>query len=160
SSWPIWLGKQVFVVFDRMGGVPVLATGMVLLAAVPAAFQYGLWDSNAQDRCRRLELLLLTNLDGRAYWQAAACAAWRRGKGYFGVALILWMAAVWAARMTSVQALQSCSAGIVLWGFYFTSGFWAFTRGIQANALGLSLSLGMPLVTWFLFSLGWSDAGA
>ncbi|WP_410971866.1 hypothetical protein, partial [Salmonella sp. SAL4445] len=39
--WPAWLGRQVFVMFDQFGGIPVLATGLVLLAAVPAAFQYG-----------------------------------------------------------------------------------------------------------------------
>ena len=64
DHWPVWLGKQVFVVFDRIGGVPVLTTALVLLSAVPAAFQYGLWDSNVHDRRRRLELLLLTRLDG------------------------------------------------------------------------------------------------
>ena len=64
-----------------MGGIPVLATALVVLAAVPAAFQYGLWDSNTPDRCRRLELLLLTGLTARDYWEAAAAAAWRRGAG-------------------------------------------------------------------------------
>ena len=83
--WPDWLGQQVFVVFDGFGGVPVLATALVVLAAVPAAFQYGLWDSNEQDRCRRLELLLLTDLDAIDYWNAGAAAAWQRGRGYFAV---------------------------------------------------------------------------
>ena len=72
NVWPSWLGRQVFVVFDNMGGIPALTTGLVVLAAVPAAYQYGLWDSNVPDRCRRLELLLLTDLDGPAYWQASA----------------------------------------------------------------------------------------
>ena len=63
DAWPDWLGSQVFVTFDQMGGVPAMAAALVVLAAVPAAFQYGLWDSSAQDRCRRLELLLLTDLD-------------------------------------------------------------------------------------------------
>ena len=43
EAWPSWLGRQVFVTFDQMGGVPTLATALVVLAAVPAAFQYGLW---------------------------------------------------------------------------------------------------------------------
>ena len=72
--WPDWLGRGVFVLCDEAGGVAALTTGLVLLAAVPAAFQYGLWDSNAQDRCRRLELLLLTDLEARDYWHAAAAA--------------------------------------------------------------------------------------
>jgi hypothetical protein len=73
--WPDWLGKAVFVLCDESGGIPAVAAGLVLLAAVPAAFQYGLWDSSAQDRCRRLELLLLTRLGAQDYWDAAAAAA-------------------------------------------------------------------------------------
>src|SRR5262249_60037960 len=83
EAWPAWLSRQVFGIVDQWGGVPAVATGLVLLAAVPAAFQYGLWDASAADRCRRLELLLLTDLDGRDYWLAAAAAAWRRRRGYF-----------------------------------------------------------------------------
>ncbi|MBI3407805.1 MAG: hypothetical protein HY040_05550 [Planctomycetes bacterium] len=160
SNWPIWMGKQVFVIFDRMGGVPALATAMVLLAAVPAAFQYGLWDSNAQDRCRRLELLLLTRLDGLAYWDAAARAAWRRGRGYFAIALVLWASACWAQKMTLSQVLLSLAAGVILWGLYFAVGFRAFASGMQANALGMSLTLGLPLATAFLASGGWTFAAA
>ena len=77
DQWPTWMGRQAFEIFDRMGGIPALATALVGLAAVPAAFQYGLWDSNRQDRCRRLELLLLTGLTARDYWEAATAAAWR-----------------------------------------------------------------------------------
>src|SRR5205823_11813814 len=76
--WPAWLGRKAFEVFDDMGGIPGLSTALVVLSAVPAAFQYGLWDSNAQNRCRRLELLLLTHLDGSDYWHAAPAAAWWR----------------------------------------------------------------------------------
>ena len=83
-----------------MGGVPGLATALVVLAAVPAAFQYGLWDSNTQDRCRRLELLLMTELGARDYWSAAAAAAWKRGRGYFFVALVLWLAGAIAGKIT------------------------------------------------------------
>ena len=108
-AWPSWLGKIVFVLFDQMGGIPVLATALVVLAAVPAAFQYGLWDSNAQDRCRRLELLLLTQLDATDYWHAACSAAWRRGRGYFYVAVILWLAGTWAGQMQP----DSAGAGIL-----------------------------------------------
>src|SRR5262249_59710006 len=80
--WPPWMGRLVFIIVDqKMGGIPVLAAALVVLAAVPAAWQYGLWDSNAMDRCRRLELLLLTELEARDYWDAATAAAWRRGRG-------------------------------------------------------------------------------
>ena len=144
--WPGWLGSQVFVMFDRMGGIPTLATALVVLAAVPAAFQYGLWDSNTQDRCRRLELLLLTGLSPRDYWEAAAAAAWRRGRGYFAVALLLWLAALFGGRMALIQMLAALAAGVVLWGLYFSLGFRAFARGVQANTLGLVLTLGLPLL--------------
>jgi hypothetical protein len=84
--WPGWMGQRVFQICDATCGLAGLATALVLLAAVPAAFQYGLWDANVQDRCRRLELLLLTRLGPGDYWDAAAAAAWKRGRGYFGVA--------------------------------------------------------------------------
>jgi hypothetical protein len=50
DSWPSWVGRKVFEMCDGVGGVAGLTTGLVVLAAVPAAFQYGLWDSNANDR--------------------------------------------------------------------------------------------------------------
>jgi hypothetical protein len=153
DAWPSWLGSQVFVTFDEMGGVPALAAALVVLAAVPAAFQYGLWDSSAQDRCKRLELLLLTDLDARDYWHAAAAAAWRRGRGYFAVALLLWLALIVAGRAEVVQVLAALASGVVLWGLYFALGFRAFARGQQANGLGLALTLGLPLVACVLFRM-------
>src|SRR6202043_2290670 len=96
-----------------------LATGLVLLSAVPAAFQYGLWDSNVSDRCRRLELLLLTELQPGDYWRAAAAAAWRRGRGYFAVALLLWLSAALAGRTGAVPLLAALAAGGILWAVYF-----------------------------------------
>ena len=160
NDWPAWLGRQVFVTFDHLGGIPMLATALVLLAAVPAAFQYGLWDANAQDRRARLELLLLTHLDGRAYWQAAAAAAWRRGRGYFAVALLLWLAAMIAGKVDAAQALSAVAAGVVLWGLYFALGFRAFTKGMQANTLGIGLTLILPIATWLLIAIGWPGAAA
>jgi hypothetical protein len=160
AEWPAWLGRQVFTTFENLGGIPMLTTALVLLAAVPAAFQYGLWDSNTQDRCRRLELLLLTHLDGRAYWHAAASAAWRRGRGYFAVAVLLWLAAAIAGKLTLAQALAACAAGVILWGLYFALGFRAFAKGMQANTLGIVLTLLAPIVTWLLLAGGWSSAAA
>lgn len=154
SAWPSWLGQSVFLLFERqMGGLPVLATALTVLAAVPAAFQYGLWDSNAQDRCRRLELLLLTELEPRDYWDAALRAAWRRGRGYFLVAALLWVAGAVAGRMTILQVAAALAGGGVLWLLYFALGFRAFTRGHQANGLGSLLTLGLPFVTWVLLRL-------
>src|SRR5207248_3581622 len=107
-----WVGRRIFLIFEQGGGIPVMATALVVLAAVPAAFQYGLWDSNAQDRCRRLELLLLTGLDAHDYWEAAAAAAWRRGRGYFSVAGLLCVAAVVAGRLHVLQGLTLMAAGV------------------------------------------------
>lgn len=160
ADWPDMLGRQVFVTFENLGGVPMLTTALVLLAAVPAAFQYGLWDANAQDRCRRLELLLLTQLDGHAYWHAAASAAWRRGRGYFLVALILWSAAAWEGKIAPLHALGALAASVLLWGLYFALGFRAFTRGAHANGLGLALTLVTPIATGLLFVSGQSSAAA
>jgi hypothetical protein len=159
-AWPPWLGRAVFQVFDRLGGIPVLTTALVLLAAVPAAFQYGLWDSNAQDRCRRLELLLLTRLEARDYWEAATAAAWRRGRGYFAVAVLLWLSAWLAGQATLNQVLAGLCAGVILWGLYFALGFRAFARGMQAGSLGLFLTLGLPLLAYVLYQTGWPAAAA
>src|SRR5262249_33709435 len=149
-----------FQVFDALGGPPGIATGLVVLAAVPAAFQYGLWDANAHERCRRLELLLLTQLTGRDYWGAAAAAAWRRGRGYFLVALLLWIAACIAGQLSIAEAFAACAAGLLLWGLYFALGFRAFARGVQANGLGLLLTLGLPFVAYFLSVMGWPTLAA
>lgn len=154
-AWPEWLGKNVFLTFETMGGIPMLTTALVLLASVPAAFQYGLWDSNAQDRCRRLELLLLTDLEGRAYWDAAFAAAWQRGWGYFVLAGILWMVGWATGSFSFAQALAAAAAGVALWGLYFSLGFWSFSTGAQANTLGLVLTLLAPLATYVAFRLGW-----
>jgi hypothetical protein len=152
--WPAWVGRGVFQLCDAAGGPAALATGLALLAAVPAAFQYGLWDSNAQDRCRRLELLLLTRLGPHDYWGAASAAAWRRGRGYFAVALLLWGSAAAAGRVPAAQAVAAAAAGVLLWGVYFALGFRAFARGHQANGLGLALTLGLPLAAYALSRLG------
>lgn len=160
DAWPAWMGRRVFAIFEAMGGIPALATALVVLAAVPAAFQYGLWDSNAQDRCRRLELLLLTGLSGRDYWEAAAAAAWRRGRGYFGVALVLWLAAVLAGQIGAAQGIAALAAGVVLWGLYFALGFRAFSRGFQANGLGVGLTVGLPLLVIVFQRADWQAVTA
>jgi hypothetical protein len=175
--WPPWLGRRVFEICDLAGGIPVFATGLVVLAAVPAAFQYGLWDSNSQDRCRRLELLLLTALEARDYWEASTAAAWRRGRGYFFAAVLLWLAAgvraacstasqaeaatMWEAACTAaVHILAAGAAGVILWGLSFALSFRAFARGHQANGLGMLLTLGFPLLAVTLNRTGWPALAA
>jgi hypothetical protein len=160
DRWPPWLGRLVFQLVENAGGIPALAAGLAVLAAVPACFQYGLWDSSAQDRCRRLELLLLTELSGRDYWDAASAAAWRRGRGYFAVAVILWLAAAIAGRAAVVQTAAALAAAVIVWGFSFVLGFRAFARGRQANGLGSLLTLGLPLLTVALAKAGWPAIAA
>jgi hypothetical protein len=154
DHWPAWMGQAVFQIFERMGGAPALVTGLVVLSAVPAAFQYGLWDSTVQDRCRRLELLLLTNLNGADYWHASLAAAWRRGRGYLSVAGLLWLAILVSGRAPPAQVAASVAAGLVLWGFSFVVGFGAFSNGVQANGLGSLLTLGLPLAAAALYRTG------
>ena len=152
--WPARMSSTVFVICDRLAGTAGLATGLVVLAAVPAAFQYGLWDPNSSERCRRLELLLLTRLDARDYWHAAVTAAWGRGRGYFGVAVLLWVTAAIAGQASVAQVISAAASGVLLWGLYFALGFRAFSRGRQANGLGVLLTLGLPLAAIALFRLG------
>jgi hypothetical protein len=154
DAWPAWLGRLVFQIFESIGGAPALATGLVVLAAVPAAFQYGLWDASTQDRCKRLELLLLTELDGTDYWAAAAAAAWRRGRGYFLVALILWLALGLSGRASAAQVVAALAAGVLLWGLSFALGFRAFSRGVHASNLGTLLTIGFPLLAAILVRSG------
>jgi hypothetical protein len=158
DSWPTWVGRRVFELCDNVGGVAGLTTGLVLLAAVPAAFQYGLWDSSVQDRRRRLELLLLTRLEPNDYWVAAAAAAWKRGRGYFAIALLLWVAAAISGRMPAPQVAVAAATGILLWALYFALGFRAFTRGARANGLGMVLTIGLPLAAYSLARAGYPTA--
>jgi hypothetical protein len=158
--WPAWLGSSVFALFDQAGGVPVWATALVVLGAVPAAFQYGIWDHSAQDRHRRLELLLLTELTGLDYWKASGAAAWRRGRGYCAVAVLLFAAATLAGRLMVLQALAATATAVLLWGLYFALGFRAFSRGVEAKRLGLGLTLGLPILTLVFSYLGWPLAAA
>jgi hypothetical protein len=160
ARWPSWLGRSVFSIFDNAGGVPLWSTALIILAAVPAAFQYGLWDSNAHERCRRLELLLMTELTGVDYWKAAAAAAWARGRGYFYVAGILWFAAFFSGSIAGLQAIAGLATATALWGFCFAIGFRAFASGAEANRLGLILTIGLPALTFALCQFGWPRLAA
>jgi len=134
ANWPAWMGQRVFQLCDEFGGGRGPDNRSGAIAAVPAAFQYGLWDSNAQDRCKRLELLLLTDLRPSDYWNAAAAAAWRRGRGYFAVALLLWGAAALGGKIEPLFVIAAAAVGVLLWALYFALGFRAFSRGIRRTA--------------------------
>lgn len=153
-NWPTWMGRHAFLLFDNLFGVAGLATALMILGAVPAAFQYGLWDSNTQDRCRRLELLLLSQLEATDYWQAALAAAWARGRGYCVVAVFLLLAGAISGKLAPEQAVVALAAGMLMWLMYFALGFRAFASGMQASNLGILLTAGFPLLAAGLFNTG------
>jgi hypothetical protein len=150
DRWPPWMGRSAFRVFEQLGGAPVVATAMCVLAAVPAAFQFGLWDPTVPDRCRRLELLLLTDLTGRDYWHASLAAAWRRGRAYLGIAAVLWVALAWSGRVGWHQAVAAGMGGLALWAFSFAVGFRMFSTGVQAGGVACGLTLGLPVLLFGL----------
>jgi hypothetical protein len=150
DQWPAWMGRTPFLIFESVGGAPMVATAMCVLAAVPAVFQYGLWDPTISDRCKRLELLLLTELSGRDYWHASLSAAWRRGRSYLTIAAVLWVALVWSGRVAWYEALAAALGGCALWAFSFAVGFRAFSTGRQAGGIATGFTLGLPLLLFAL----------
>ena len=154
DDWPPWMGRIVFRLFDNWGGPPTVATAMAVMAAVPAVFQYGLWDATVQDRCKRLELLLLSDLNGRDYWLASRAAAWRRGRGYLLIAGMLWLAMGLSGYSTWAGALASAIGGLSLWAFCFAVGFRAFATGNQTSGLASVITLGFPLLLYGLLRFG------
>ncbi len=52
----------------------------------------------------------------------------------------------WFLLRSGVAVGAALAAGILLWCLYFALGFRAFSRGVQANGLGLVLTLVLPLV--------------
>jgi len=150
DRWPPWMGRLVFQIFEGWGGAPVVATAMCVLAAVPAVFQYGLWDSSIWNRCKRLELLLLSDLTSRDYWRASLAAAWRRGYDYLIFAGLLWVSLAVSGRVSWLAAVAAGSGGLSLWAFSFAVGFRAFSTGRHASGLALTLTLGLPTVLLIL----------
>ena len=159
--WPAWMGQRVFQIFDHMGGVAGLATGLVVLAAVPAAFQYGLWDSNAHDRCRRLELLLLSRLEAQRLLERggrggveARPRLLRRGTAAVGVGR--GRRPDDARGRPSPPRRQACCSG----GCISPSASGPSRAATQANGLGVLLTVGLPLAAYALFRLDWPALAA
>lgn len=156
NHWPSWMGTGVFKVFERAGGVAGLTSVLVLLSAVPAAYQYGLWDSSIPERIKRLEVFLMTELDVHDYMRASAAAAWNRGRGYFLAALILWIAGAVAGRYPWSQLIAITVAGGSLVVLYFAIGFRWFAQGAGNTSLGFLMTFLVPLGAWALGANGWS----
>ncbi len=72
--------------------------------------------------------------------------------------MVLWAAGLWAGQLNWTQVIASAAAGVILWGLYFALGFWAFSKGLHANLLGISLTLAVPLATGFAVREGWTLA--
>ncbi len=62
--------------------------------------------------------------------------------------------------MAAGQVLAALATAVLLWSLYFALGFRAFSRGMQANGLGLLLTLGLPLLAYALTRLGGPHVGA
>lgn len=160
DRWPPYLGKLPFLIFESLGGAPVVAAAMCVLAAVPAVFQYGLWDATISDRCKRLELLLLSELSGKDYWHASLAAAWRRGRSYLCIAAVLWVALAWSGRVAWYEAVAGALGGCALWAFSFAVGFRGFCTGNQVGGLASLMTLGLPMLVFVLLrvKLDWLAA--
>ncbi|CAN5203874.1 hypothetical protein BH11PLA2_BH11PLA2_18850 [soil metagenome] len=160
DDWPSWMGRMAFILFEKWGGPAMVATAMAVMAAVPAVYQFGLWDPSVQDRCQRLELLLLTDLNGKDYWHAARSAAWSRGRGYLAAALLLWIACAIAGRVTWLDAFGAAFGGLLLWAFAFTVGFRGFATGQQTNGIASLITMGCPLLLYLFWSNGMTNLAA
>jgi hypothetical protein len=158
ESWPAGLGNLVFVIFEQWGGPAGMVTVLVVLACVPAVFQYGLWDATPADRIRRLELLLLSDLTGRDYAHAALAASWVRGRGYLLGAGMLWLAVALSGRNDWSEVIASALGSAVLWGLSFAVGFRSFAAGNQTNGIASIMTLGLPCVLVFAVRSGYRDA--
>lgn len=157
DAWPAWMGKLVFQLVEQWGGAATLATGLCVLATVPAVFQFGLWDSTVQNRCKRLELLLLTELSGVDYWHASLSAAWKRGWAYLAIAAVLWVAAAISGRTDWLGVTAAAVGAVAVWAFGFAFGFRSFSTGTQTNGLASLFTLGLPLALFGMVKFGLSD---
>lgn len=154
DAWPPWMGKLVFLLFDGWGGPAMVATALAILAAVPAVYQFGLWDATVTARCQRLELLLLTELTGNDYAHASFSAAWKRGRGYLVGVLVLALAMAASGRIHWWDSLAALLGAVSIWILAFALGFRGFASGNQTNGIASLFTLGVPLALVGLWRLG------
>ncbi|QEL17001.1 hypothetical protein [Limnoglobus roseus] len=157
DDWPAWMGKLVFMLFESWGGPAMVATALVVLSAVPAVYQFGLWDATVTARCQRLELLLLTDLTARDYAHASFSAAWRRGRGYLVGAAFLWVAMAVSGRAAWWDCLAAAAGAFALWALSFATGYRGFATGNQTNGIASLFTLGLPLALIGLWRVGEHD---
>jgi hypothetical protein len=157
DRWPPWLATHLLWTIESFGGGALLAVAAVQLAVVPTAFLNGLWDSNEQQRARRLELLLVTPLAAQQYLAASVTAAWCRGRRYVLAALVLWAAALYSGRITATMTLSLCAVALVYFLLSFSVMFRFFARTDSDHDVtlrGLFWSVGLPLLTVALYQAG------
>lgn len=154
DAWPPWMGKLVFALFDGWGGPAMVATALAILAAVPAVYQFGLWDATVSARCQRLELLLLTELSSRDYAHASFSAAWSRGRGYLIGVILLACALGLAGRIAWWDILAALLGALVFWALAFAIGFRGFASGNQTNGIASLITLGLPMALVGLWRVG------
>lgn len=154
DAWPPWMGKLVFSLFDGWGGPAMVATSLAVLAAVPAVYQFGLWDATVAARCQRLELLLLTELSSNDYAHASFSAAWKRGRGYLVGVILLALAMAIAGRVQWWDAVACLLGAAALWLLAFAVGFRGFASGNQTNGIASLVTLGLPLALVGLWRVG------
>jgi hypothetical protein len=154
KNWPVMMGRQIFDIYEKAGGVGGFATLLIVLAGVPAAYQYGLWDSSIPERCKRLETFLPTKLDASDYLHASVRASWNRGRGYFLAAALLLIAGYVDRRYGIWELAFAIAAGAVLLAFNFAVAFRYFARSRGNTSLGFLLTVVVPLSVWALGSNG------
>lgn len=154
DAWPPWMGKLVFSLFDGWGGPAMVATSLAVLAAVPAVYQFGLWDATVAARCQRLELLLLTELTANDYAHASFSAAWKRGRGYLVGVILLALAMAISGRVHWWDSMACLFGAASLWLLAFAVGFRGFASGNQTNGIASLFTLGLPLALVGLWRIG------
>ncbi|QGJ68736.1 Hypothetical protein PBC10988_3970 [Planctomycetales bacterium 10988] len=163
EQWPPWLGEHLMMFFTMMGGAAVLGPAALQFGLVPIGFLNGLWDSNQQQRVGRLELLLVTDLTARDFFWGSVVASWTRGKWYFAAATVVWAASAYAAEITWGTFLLLFLCGTIYVVCFFSIAFRNFARlrGDRETAnWGLSMTVGIPMVTIGIFWLKWGLLGA
>lgn len=161
--WPQGFGVELMLIFTYLGGAIMLGAGALQFGLVATAFMSGLWDSSVQQRIGRMELLLATPLEPRDFLGGCLAASWTRAKGYLPAAVVVWLSALVAERITPAAFAGLLLLGAVYAAFYFALAFRFFARvaGDRAAAtLGMAMSLGIPAFAVGVIILNWGYAAA